>query len=384
MKITPQIALVTLGLSACITIFSGCSRQPAATDADAAGAANIEGDKITFPTNAPQLGQLTIEPAEEQKAAATSLNGRLAWDDDVTARIFPSVSGRIIEILANPGQSVAAGDVLAKIQSPDFGQAQADARKAVADLKQSERALNRARELLAHGAAAEKDVETAENDYAHALSEKERALATLSIYGGRPDGAGVDGIFSLKAPVGGVVVDKFVNPGQEVRSDQVGDKPLFVISDPARLWLFLDVTETDAALLSLNQEVFVRARALPDKVFHGHVEVISEGLDATTRTIKARCSVDNSGKLLRAEMYVIADVTSTASGVDIPTEAVFLKDNSPCVFVEVALGQFQRRSVKLGAESNGRSVVVDGLSAGQRVVTEGCLLLETMLEGENS
>jgi cobalt-zinc-cadmium efflux system membrane fusion protein len=383
MKITFHIRLAAIGLAACVAVFSGCSRQKAA-EADISGEANIQGDKITFPTNAPQLGQLTIEPAEEQKIMAAGLSGRLAWDDDVTARVFPPVSGRIVEIVANPGQSVAPGDVLAKIQSPDFGQAQADARKAVADLSQSERALNRARDLLAHGAAAEKDVESAENDYAHAVSEKERALATLSIYGGDPESKEVNGIFSLKAPIRGVIVDKSVNPAQEVRSDQVSDKPLFVISDPAKLWLFLDVTESDAASLSSNQEVIVRARALPEKTFHGRIEVISEGLDPTTRTIRARCSVDNSEKLLRAEMYVSADVTSNASSVDIPTEAVFLKDKSHYVFVEMARGQFERRTVKLGAESNGRSVVVDGLAAGQRVVTDGCLLLEAMLEGVSS
>ena len=383
MNIAQKITITALGILASLVMFAGCSRQRSSNEPDT-GAPAVEGDKITFSTNAPQLSELTTEPAEEQKASATYLSGRLAWDDDVTARVFPAVSGRIVEILANPGQIVAAGDALARIQSPDFGQAQADARKAVADFKQADRVLNRTRELLAHGAAADKDVEAAENDYDHAVSEKERALATLSLYGGKPDESGVNGIFSLKAPVAGVVVDKAVSPGQEVRSDQVGDKPLFVISDPARLWLFLDVTEADAASLNPSQEVLVRSRALPDKTFHGHVEVIGEGLDATTRTIKARCLVDNSEKLLRAEMYVSVDVTATVSGVDIPTKAVFLKNNAPCVFVETTPGQFQRRSVKLGTESNGRSVVVDGIASGQRVVTDGCLLLEAILEGENS
>jgi cobalt-zinc-cadmium efflux system membrane fusion protein len=251
-------------------------------------------------------------------------------------------------------------------------------------LNVAERALKRTHELLAHGAAADKDLEGAEADYSRAVSEKERALATLSLYGGNPDGAGVDGVFSLKAPVEGLVVEKSVNPGQEVRSDQVGDKPLYVISDPTRLWLFLDVTEADAASLNTNQEVLVSARALPGKTFHGHVEIIGAGLDPTTRTIKARCVVDNAEKLLRAEMYVSVDVTATSSGVDVPSEAVFLKDNEHYVFVETGPGQFQRHGVKLGVESNGRSVVVGGLSAGQHVVTEGCLLLEAILEGENS
>jgi len=375
--------LALLSLSAVVLVSSGCSRRQTVGDSEASRAPIVARDEIVFPTNAPQLGYLTLEPAQERKAVATGLSGRLAWDDDVTARVFPSVSGRIVGILVNPGQRVVAGDALAKIRSPDFGQAQADARKAVADLKQTERTLNRARELLEHGAAAEKDVEAAETDHARALSERERATATLSLYGGGGDS--VDGVFSLKAPVGGVVVEKSVNPGQEVRSDQVSDKPLFVISDPTRLWLFLDVAETDVASLSPNQEVLIRARALPDKVFHGRVEIIGQGLDAATRTVKARCVADNSEGLLRAEIYVSADVaTGAGAGLDVPTNAIFLKDNEHYVFVEIGPRQFQRRAVKLGLESNGRSAVLEGLSAGQRVVADGCLLLEAILEGESS
>src|SRR6185312_11853672 len=98
-------------------------------------------------------------------------------------------------------QRVAADDALAKIKSPDFGQAQADARKAIADLERATSALSRTRELLEHGAAAAKDAEAAQADYARAFSEKERALATLSLYGG--EGESVDSIFSLKTPVDG-------------------------------------------------------------------------------------------------------------------------------------------------------------------------------------
>lgn len=383
MKNAQPITAAVLSLSACLIFLSGCSQRPVAGVIEAPITPNIEGDKITFPKNAPQLGYLTIEPVEERKAVASALNGRLAWDEDVTARVFSPVSGRIIEILVNPGQHVRAGEALAKIRSPDFGQAQADARKAVADLKVAERTLNRARELLAHGAAAEKDLQAAEADYARAFTDKERALTTSSIYGGNGDS--VDGVFSLKTPVGGVVVEKSVNPGQEVRSDQVGDHPLFVVSDPTRLSLFLDVTETDVSSLRSNQEVLIHARALPDKVFHGRVKVIGEGLDAATRTIKARCVVDNSGKLLRAEMYVTADIAAgTALAADMPTKAVFLKNDKHYVFIETAPGQFELHAVRIGAESNGRSVVMDGLSAGQHVVTDGSLLLKAMLEQNKS
>jgi cobalt-zinc-cadmium efflux system membrane fusion protein len=272
--------------------------------------------------------------------------------------------------------------VLARIKSPEFSQAQAEARKALADAKAAERALARARELFEHGAAAAKDVDEAEADSARATSEKERAMATLSLYGGNTSSG--DGVFSVRAPISGVVVEKSINPGQEVRSDQVGDKPLFIVTDPRKLWLFLDVTEADVAALKPNQEVLIRARALPGNVFHGRVELISEGLDPTTRTIKARCLVDNAEKLLRAEMYVSADVTARAAGVDVPTKAVFLENDKHFVFVQTAPGAFARQPVTVGAEGNGRSVIVSGVAAGQRVVTEGCLLLEAILEGENS
>ncbi|HEX7190535.1 MAG TPA: efflux RND transporter periplasmic adaptor subunit [Thermoanaerobaculia bacterium] len=359
----------------------GCSRHQA-TEAPAAPPAKIEGNKVAFPPNAPQLNYLKSEAAPERNAVASGVSGRLAWDEDHTSRVFPAVSGRIVEILANPGQSVAAGAVLARVKSPEFSQAQADARKALADVKAAERALARARDLFQHGAASAKDVDDAEADDTRASSEKERAMATLTLYGGNTSSG--DGVFAIRAPIGGVVVEKAVNPGQEIRSDQVSDKPLFVISDPRRLWLYLDVTEGDVAALKPHLQVVVRARAVPGRVFYGRVEVVGEGLDPTTRTIKARCLVDNSEKLLRAEMYVTADITSAASGVDVPTKAIFLKDNQPYVFIESAPGAFVKQPVTLGPENNGRSVVIKGVSAGQKVVTEGCLLLEATLEGESS
>lgn len=358
----------------------GCSRG--AMHPTDVPAAKIEGNRIAFPPNAPQLNYLSVEEAPERHAVASNLSGRLAWDEDLTTRVFPSVSGRVVAILVRPGQIVTAGAVLAKIVSPGFSQAQAEARKALADARAAERALARARELFEHDAAAAKDVDEAEADDARARSEKERAVATLALYGGNTSSA--DGVFSMRAPIAGVIAEKSVNPGQEVRSDQVGDKPLFVVTDPRKLWLYLDVTESDVASLRPGQEVVIRSRAMPGRTFRGRVDVIGEGLDATTRTVKARCLVDNSERLLRAEMYVSADVTAPAGGVDVPTKAVFLRDNQPFVFVQTAPGAFAKQPVVVGTETNGRSVIVSGVSAGQRVVTQGCLLLEAMLEGESS
>jgi cobalt-zinc-cadmium efflux system membrane fusion protein len=377
-------ALPLAGLVLWAALLPGCSRKEPSASSQHVSTFKVEGGKIEFVENAPQLGFLKVGPVNERKAVASGLTGRLAWNDDVTSRFSPPVSGRVVEILAHPGQRVSAGDVLARVRSPDFGQVQADARKAAAELQHAERSLKRVRELLENRVAAAKDVETAEADYARALSERERTGALLSLYGAGDTG-GIDGLVALRAPVDGVVVERNITPGQEVRADQTAERPLFVISDPSRLWLYLDVTATEAATMHAGQEVFVQARAVPDQVFRGRLEVVGEGLDPATRTIKARCVIDNSGKQLRAEMYVNAEVAADAvAGVEIPATAVFLKANTRYVFVEAAPGRFSRRAVKVGAAGNGQSVIMEGLAAGERVVIDGVLLLEAMLEGENS
>jgi len=371
---------IAICVCACVMALSGCVRQQRDSDANALGVPNIEGDKIIFLTNAPQLAYLRIEPAQELKAAVIGLNGRLMWDDDVTARVFPSVSGRIVEICADLGQHISAGDALAKIRSPDFGQAQADGRKAIADLKVAECALYRTRELLEHGAAARKDLEAAEADYTRALSEKDRALATLSVYGGNGDS--VDGVFALKAPIDGVIVQKSVNPGQEVRSDQTGTdvKPLFVITDPSRLWALLDATEQDLTSLRPGTEIKLLTQTYPGQRFDGRIEVIPDLVDPDSRTIKVRATIENSRRLLKAQMFVSAELPSPPwSGVEVPSQAVFLLGGKRYVFVQNGLGSYQRQEVSTGPDRDGHTLVTTGLQVGKNVVTDGGLLLYQIL-----
>lgn len=366
-------------------LVAGCHRE---TNPEPPPAPKIEGDKITFPANAPQLGYLTIEPAQERTAAVVGLYGRLAWDDDVTVRVYSPVAGRVTAIPVEVNQSVAAGDALASLDSPDFGQALANARTAAGNFAAADKMLSREKELFTHGAAAQKDVEAAEAAYVAAIAERDRAAATLANYGGSADST--NEIYSLRSPLAGVLVEKNISPGQEIRSDlmlanaQQFFNPQFVVTDPTRLWLFLDVDELTVTSLASGREVFIHTPAHPDKVFHGRLEVIGHELDPVTRTIKARCLVDNGGNLLRAEMYVTVDVASSGpAGVNVPTKALFLKGEEHCVFVETAPGQFARRMVKLGVENDGRTAIADGISPGERVVSEGCLLLESILEGEN-
>jgi len=376
---TNLLLLLTVVLSACRSHESETQTTPPP---------QVHGEKVVFPQDSPQMAGLVVEPVEVCKGSSIRLNGRLVWDDDVTGKVFTPFGGRVSKILAEVGQTVRPGEPLVMIASPEYGQTQAEARKAATDLLLAERSLARIQELFQHGAAPQKDVQSAEADFARAQSEKERTASRLAFVGGNADRIG--DVYQLPSPVGGVIVEKSINPGQEVRADQMLANapplfsPLFVVTDPARLWIQLDATEQDAPRLKRGQPLVIRSRAHPDQVFEGKIEVIADYLDPSTRTIKVRGTVDNSKRLLRGEMFVTVDLPATEqNGLDVSPRAVFLKGEKHYVFLEEGRGQYSRREIKIGREHEGRILVIDGIQAGQRVVTNGCLLLDQLLQANS-
>ena len=371
-------------IAASVLALTGC--QAPKTETTAPPAPKVDGNSVTLVPGSHQIDSITVEAAAPNQNAVTPITGRLTWDDDTTVRVYTPVSGRVQKILAELGQQVDTGTPLVLIDSPDFGQSQSDAAKADSDVRLANKVLARDQDLLAHGAAAQKDVEADQADLESKKAELQRALAQLAHYGGTL--GQVNNQYVLKSPLAGTIVEKNINPGQQLRNDlilaniQQAYQPLFVVSDPKKLWLFLDVTEDDQTKMQVGQSLTLHTRAYPDKEFHGVVEVIGQELDPTTRTLKVRASVDNSEHRLRAEMYVTAELSNVPSGgVVIPSKATFRKDDKIYVFVERAPGDYERKEIKTGAENDGRIAVSDGIASGDRVVVEGALALESIMEG---
>lgn len=345
----------------------------------------ISDGAITLPTNAPQRLALTVETVGPAQPIFVPLTGRLVWDDDVTARVFTPFAGIVRKLLVEVNQPVTNGMPLAEVQSPEFAQAQADARKSESDFRRSDRNLARLRELFEHGAAPRKDLESAEADFASAQAEHDRAEQHLAIYGVLATYTNRD--FLLPSPLSGVLVERNVTPGQEIRPDQMlanvpqFTAPLFTISDPSKLWVWLDVTEAALPLVHQGQELAIRSKAFPDRTFSGRLDLISDSLDPTTRTVRARGTVDNSSRILKAEQYVTVEVPdANPTSLQVPSKAVFLRDNQYYVFVERTGGRFQRQAVKVGSEREGKVAILEGLTPDQRIVTGGCLLLQSLID----
>ncbi|HMJ49417.1 MAG TPA: efflux RND transporter periplasmic adaptor subunit [Burkholderiales bacterium] len=345
----------------------------------------LSGETITFTANSQQLAVIKSAAVEATTGGQLRLSGRLVLDEDHTVRIFPPVAGRVTQVLAVPGKTVQTGETLALISSPDFGQAQAESRKAAADLALAEKNLDRLRELHANGIIATKDLQTAEADLARSKAERERTLAREKLYG---DSSNINQQFALKSPISGVVIERNLNPGQEVRPDQSqpGSPAFFVVSDVTKLWFILDVPEALLPLLRPGVALTLHPNALPGETFSGKVEWLSDEIDPATRVLRVRGSIDNHERRLKAEMFVTAEVALPSEAkqsiaVRVPADAVLLIGDKRYVFVDEGGGRFRRQPV--AAEELGPSwvLVSDGLKTGQKVVTEGGLLLQQLLEG---
>ena len=335
----------------------------------------VVGQSVIFPEATQVIDRFDVQRVTAPADGDLRLPGRLVWNEERTVRVFPPFAGRVTRILANVGDHVAANQPLAEIISPDFGQAQADARKAQADLSLSTQALRRQQELHDHGVASAKDLQQAQADQIRAQAEADRALGRLSAYGQAVSG---ESRFVLKSPMGGVVVERNINPGQELRSDQ-GGPAVFVVTDPSQLWISIDAREGDLRSLRGGLPLVVTSSQLPEESFEGTLRQVSDFVDPVTRTVKLRGDVPNPKHELRAEMFVTARVhvpKRTEPTVD--ARAVYLAGGRHYVFV-LDRTTFTRRPVEVGPEENGRTPVISGLKVGEQVATSGNLVLDHML-----
>jgi membrane fusion protein, heavy metal efflux system len=376
MRLAQRRAALAVVALAAAALISGCGNGDAKPDI---ARPRLENGQIVFPEGSPQIASFSTEAVKESAPLELRLTGRLVWDENRTVRLFPPFAGRVLQILVKTGEHVSKGQALAKLASPDFGQAQADARRAQSDFALAEKNLNRLRELHAAGVSSRKDLATAEADYARGEAELARAAGKIKLYGAISDS--VDQNLALVSPIDGVIVERNINPGQELRTDmQLANTPaMFVITDPSRLWVQLDAGENQLASLKPGKKVQLRSTAWPDQTFAASLDSISDFIDPATRTVKVRGSVENRERKLKGEMFVTAELQESANtDLQMSEKALVLSGDNYYVFVEEKPGRYSRREVKVDAVRDGVASVASGVGLGQKVVVDGNLFLHRL------
>jgi membrane fusion protein, heavy metal efflux system len=368
--------IAVVPLMVVVAIYTFIHVHDVAADEHVAGAsAPRDSTILRYPANAPQLAAIQVQPAVAVPLpAGMPSNARITYDENRTAPVSSSISGRVTALLADVGQTVRKGDALLEIDSPDLASAQADVTKAVADELHKRQAVDRIRDLQQSQTASLKDLESAQADYLQAAAETVRARQRLQNLGATDVS---NGKYILRAPISGVVTAKHVNPGIEVRPDL--SDPLFTISDFSQLWAIVDLSDKAAASVSHGQAVEIDVDAWPSQGFPGHVELVNPTVDPTTRRVQVRCVVENQSGKLKPEMFARVSFVNDSHhlAIRVPNASLVLQGTQQFVVVEQEPGVFVRKRVNVTVNGPDTSYIESGIVAGEKIVTEGALLLNS-------
>ncbi len=372
---TPTKRIIAGGSALAIAVLAYTLLNPTPTAKPPTPEPIVQGEQLRFPASHPQIALLGTVAAKTAESITIELPARLVWNEERTQRIYPAFAGRVMSLNADIGQSVNAGQVLATLASPEFGAAQADTAKAMADAQVADRALVRHQTLFEADVISRKELDSTEAEALRARAELARAQARTRMYGSAQN---VNQQLGLAATVKGVVVERNLSAGQEVRPDQggPGNPALFVVSDPSVLWVQIDAREVDIASLQPGTKISLTLPNYPDQSFEAKIAATGDFIDSGTRAIKVRAVVDNAKRLLKAEMLGTAHIQrKLAAGVLVPSSAVQLRGTEHWAYVQTEAGVYEPRRVKLGYEGIKEVLIVEGVQAGELIVKDNGLLL---------
>ena len=256
-------------------------------------------------------------------------------------------------------------------------------RTAEAEIEEARRRLERSRQLLDINPETRTELEEAANAVRSAESEIASVKQKLLLYG-MPESrinslrspSQINSEISVVAPVSGTVTTRAANPGEVVEAN----KELLRITDLSSIWVIAQANETDLGRLRVGSGATITNDAFPERVFRGQITYIDPRLDEATRTAQVRVELENPGGILKIGMYVRVAFGALGNAERtvpvIPSSAVQTIENRQIVFVaNNDSNVFELRPVRLGAESNGQYAVLEGLTVGDKIVTDGSFLL---------
>ncbi len=367
-----------------LLVLAGCRETPAPVKADPEP--RIDG-VVVIPPDSPKLRQIRAEEVRVERVPTDEFTApaKLEFNPNRISRVVLPAPGRVAEVFVYFGDAVQRGDPLLSLESPEADLAAAEYSRAElaltaarAELAKAQADYDRVLDLFRGDAIAKKEVlaaETALSQAKAAVAQSEtsrgQALARLELLGLKPGQPRPR--ITVRAPLSGKVTEFNVVAG-EYRNDT--SQPVMTIADLSTVWAAADVPETSIRLVQLDERFEVRLNAFPGEVFQSRVMRIADSVDPANRTLKVWAEMDNRSGRFRPEMFgTVRHVEAEREMPVVPAGAVVQMEGREAVFVEEAPGRFRAVQVRTGKRSGGRVPVIEGLTPGQRVVSDGAMLL---------
>lgn len=320
---------------------------------------------------------------EAEFAEVLRIPGRVEADEARLARIGASVTGRITDLDAIPGEDVKRGQLLATLHSAELTSAQLGFLKSYSQRLLAARASQRAEQLFEADVISKAELQRRQSELAQAEVEVSAARDQLQVLGMSEEAIvslnserAVNSRASVRSSISGTVLERKVTQGQVVQPADA----MFIVADLSRVWLVAEVPEQQAPLVRRGETVHAEIAALPGDRFGGTLSFVGAIVNPETRTITVRMELDNAGRRFKPAMLATMFIRGRAeTGLAVPAAAVVRDENRDYVFIETKDDKggvrYAMRVVTLGAEQDGLRRVVSGLSKGEPVVIEGAFHL---------
>src|SRR4051812_39989740 len=356
-----------------------------------------------YTPTAAEWASLTIQPVTERAFRAEYVTeGKIAIDEDRSTPVFSPYTGRLTKLLVRPGDSVTKGQPLFVIEAADTVQAQNDYIAAMTGMNKAQSALDlakiqdtRAKDLFEGKAVPLKDYQQsqatliqAQNDLRSMQTALEASTNKLHILGFTDDDIAtfrqrgrINPESTVFSPIGGTVVQRKAGPGQYVSTG--ASDPVYVIGDLSTVWLTAFVRETDAASVSVGQEINFSVMALPNRPLTARINYVAAAIDPATRRLLVRATIDNKDGALKPEMFANVTLFSASDhpAVGVPKQALIYEGDQVRIWVAHEDKTIELRQIKPGLTNGDLVEVVGNLKPGEQIVTKGSLFIDRAASG---
>lgn len=378
MMTSKRYSIVGVALLLTLAGASACESEPQAAGPRSDVPVYRDG-VIRFSPSFFERAKLSVETVELQRIApVVEATGTVDFSPQKVAAVGVRIFGRVAEVEVIEGDRVEQGQSLARVESAELSEVQAELATLRAQAKLAEADKRRKQVLVEEGIASQRAAEITRKELEITLARKRATAKQVRSMVGSDHHSRKLGEFFLDSPITGEIVGVHVVQGQAIEPSHTA----FEIADLSELWIELAVFERDLRAVSVGDRVTVEATGSEGTIVPGVVDYVGSVLDPVTRTAKVRVVVDNQDRRLRVGQSVVARIESQQASVDglaVPERAIVLVDGEPTVFVITAPGQVEPRILELGARDGERVQITAGLQEGEEVVVDGVFALKSEL-----
>jgi membrane fusion protein, heavy metal efflux system len=397
----PRAGVFAAIVAGCV-FSSGCAQRGASTQtAEDSGSKQARVHKtentagILISATEQRAARLSIETAWlSDQSEEIRVPGRIALPDNAVWRVGVLVDGRVEQVYVNLGDLVLKGKVLARMHSHEVHEAraayqiaQSESSRLLGAQSLAEKNYARMKRLYDLKAASLEQTEQARQELLNAqtayrngevavVRERTHLEDNLGIPADAPNDERSE-LIPIAAPATGYVLQKNVTPGSTIQPAS----DAFVLGNLSHLWMLASVSADRLSQIHIGEPATVVIPDLANRRFSGRVTNLGQQFDPTTRLIQIRIELDNAGSLLRPEMLATAQLPlgGKAAHLLVSQDAIQQVNGQEVVFVQTGADRFAVHPVRTGETFQNKVQILDGIRAGDRLVTRGSFILKSQL-----